>query len=450
MKRIKIVTIGGGSSYTPELAEGFIKRMKNGLLDIKEWALVDIDEGDGPKKLRIIVELVQRMFKKEGLDTKIWGTLDRKEALKDGADFVTTQLRVGRMEARVKDERIPLSNGFIGQETNGAGGLFKALRTIPVILSIVEDVKKYANGAWIINFTNPSGIVTQAIKKHGDYEKFIGVCNVPINTRIGIADHFDVDYHDVKYDVAGLNHFVYFSRFWVKDKEVTDEVLGVAMNNMNDLVPKNVRSKMPDVNLFDKNLIEKLKALPCGYHRYYYNRGSMLREYLEQFKNNTTRAEEVMKIEEKLFKQYADPELDIKPPELMLRGGAWYSEVACSVVEAIHNDTGAEIVVSTINNGHIENFPNGLTSESTCKITKDGALPVDGRKIRIPEYALPHVKLIKEFELLAVEAAMKHDSEIGLMALQINPLSEDSHIARKVFNELVDAHKKYLNRFEKI
>lgn len=442
-KAIKIVTIGGGSSYTPELAEGFIKRAK--FLPIKEWALVDINEGDGPKKLDIIHALVERMFKKAGLDTKITKHLNRRDALKD-ADFVTTQLRVGRLDARAKDERIPLSNGFIGQETNGAGGLFKALRTIPVVLDIVKDVKELAPNAWIVNFTNPAGIVTQAVAKYGNFDKFIGVCNVPINTKIGVAKYLGTTHDRIQYNVAGLNHFVYFTDFWKDGINVKAQVLNAAKDpvEFQKFQPENIKA-----TIFDKNLIEELDAMPCGYHRYYYNRGTILHEYLEHFKTNTTRAEEVIKYEASLFEKYKDPNLNTKPIELEKRGGAHYSEVACAVVNAIFNDTGEEMVVSTINKGHIKNFEDGLTVESIARITAHGALPVE-RENRIPDIALQHVQLIKKFELMTAEAAYKKDSALALAALQINPLSEDSLVARKVFNELLDAHAPYLKGFKKL
>ena len=175
MRKIKIVTIGGGSSYTPELIEGFIKRRDE--LDISELWLVDIEEGK--EKLEIVGGLAKRMVEAAGLDWKIVLTLDRQEALK-GADFVTTQLRVGLLDARIRDERIPLKHGMMGQETNGAGGIFKAFRTIPVLLDIVEDMKRLCPNAWLINFANPSGMVTEAVIKYGGWKKTIGLCNVPI------------------------------------------------------------------------------------------------------------------------------------------------------------------------------------------------------------------------------------------------------------------------------
>lgn len=178
-KQLKLVTIGGGSSYTPELIEGYIKRKDQ--LPIKEIWLVDIPEGE--KKLSIVGAMAKRMIAAAGLDWEVHLTLDRRAALKD-ADFVSTQFRVGLLEARVKDERIPGSFGLIGQETNGAGGIFKAFRTVPVILDIVKDMKELCPNAWLINFTNPSGMITEAIQHYGKWDKVIGLCNVPVMAMI--------------------------------------------------------------------------------------------------------------------------------------------------------------------------------------------------------------------------------------------------------------------------
>ena len=197
MSKIKIVTIGGGSSYTPELIEGFIKRSAE--LPIREIWLVDIEEGK--EKLEIVGNLAKRMVEKAGLDWQIHLTLDREEALK-GADFVTTQFRVGFLDARIKDERIPFENGLLGQETNGPGGMLKAFRTIPVILSIVEDMKRLCPDAWLVNFTNPAGMVTEAVLKYGKYEKVVGLCNVPVNHMMSESKLLGKDASELFFDFA--------------------------------------------------------------------------------------------------------------------------------------------------------------------------------------------------------------------------------------------------------
>lgn len=217
---VKIVTIGGGSSYTPELVEGFIRRYDE--LPVGELWLVDIEEGR--EKLEIVGALAQRMVKKAGLPMKVILSYDRREALKD-ADFVTTQMRIGRLPARVLDERIPLSHGMIGQETNGAGGMFKAFRTIPVILDIVKDMQELCPNAWMINFTNPAGMVTEAVLRYTDFKKVIGLCNVPVNMVAGIANILGVEEHRVTMQLQGVNHHIFATDVFLDGMSVMDEVV---------------------------------------------------------------------------------------------------------------------------------------------------------------------------------------------------------------------------------
>lgn len=217
---LKIVTIGGGSSYTPELIEGFIKRYDE--LPVTDIWLVDIEEGR--EKLEIVGSLAKRMVEKSGLPIKIHLSLNRREALKN-ADFVTTQIRVGLLDARIKDERIPLKYGVIGQETNGPGGLFKALRTIPVILDICKDMEELCPNAWLINFTNPAGIVTEAVLRHTSIKKVIGLCNLPIHTKINIAEMLGVERERVQVQFAGLNHMVYGLNVYLEGTNVTKKYL---------------------------------------------------------------------------------------------------------------------------------------------------------------------------------------------------------------------------------
>ncbi len=259
MKGLKIATIGGGSSYTPELVEGFIKRYEE--LPVRELWLVDIPEGE--KKLDIVGALARRMVEKAGIPMKIHLTLDRREALKD-ADFVTTQIRVGLLEARIKDERIPLKYGVIGQETNGPGGLMKGLRTIPVILDIAREMEELCPQAWMINFSNPAGMITEAVLRHSNIQKVVGLCNVPIGMRMGIAKLLEVEADRVQIDFAGLNHMVFGLNVYLDGKNITDRLLeqltsgnlsGVTMENITDLG-------------WEPDFIKGLRLLPCPYHRY--------------------------------------------------------------------------------------------------------------------------------------------------------------------------------------
>lgn len=434
-KGLKIVTIGGGSSYTPELVEGFIKRYKE--LPVKELWLVDIEEGK--HKLEIVGNLAKRMVKKAGIDMEIHLTLDRREALK-GADFVTTQLRVGLLEARIKDESIPLSHGVIGQETNGAGGLFKALRTVPVVLDIIKDVEELCPNAWIINFTNPTGVITEAVFKYTDFKNYIGLCNVPIGMRNGIAKLFEVENERIQMDFAGLNHMVYGLNVALDGEDVTDEA-----------IDKFVHSKLTMQNIkaieFNADFVKNLGLVPCPYHRYYYKTKEMLEEELNEFAKGKARGQVVKELEDQLFELYKDENLDIKPPQLEKRGGAYYSDAACNLISSIYNDKRDIQVVNTINNGAIRNFKDNQAVEVSSVITKNGPKPLSIGYL--PDAVDGLVSQIKSFEMLAAKAAVYGDYNAAYLALCINPLIPSDDLAKTILDEMMEAHKDYLPQFNK-
>lgn len=429
---VKIVTIGGGSSYTPELVEGFIKRYDR--LPVDELWLVDIDEGK--EKLEIVSALARRQIEKAGVPIKLYTTLDRREAL-PGADFVTTQMRVGLLDARIKDERIPLSHGILGQETNGAGGLFKGLRTIPVILDICKDIKELCPDAWLINFTNPAGMVTEAINRYGVHKKAIGLCNVPINMHSGIAKIVDKPVEDVEVLFGGLNHMVFATSVSVDGEDKTAEVLDkwgtMSMNNITGIS-------------WNKGFVDALGVIPCPYHRYFYMAKEYLEEAIEKFEHNGTRAEMVKQVETDLFELYKNPDLNEKPELLSKRGGALYSDAACNLICSIYTDKGDIQVVNTLNKGKaIENFDEDEVVEVSCRITKDGPIPVKIGKL--PKATNGLIQEIKSFEIASVEAAVSGDYNKALLAMMINPLVASQKYAIPVLDELLMAHRKYLPQF---
>ncbi len=429
---VKIVTIGGGSSYTPELVEGFIKRYDR--LPVDELWLVDIDEGK--EKLEIVSALARRQIEKAGLPIKLYTTLDRREAL-PGADFVTTQMRVGLLDARIKDERIPLSHGILGQETNGAGGLFKGLRTIPVILDICKDIKELCPDAWLINFTNPAGMVTEAINRYGVHKKAIGLCNVPINMHSGIAKIVDRPVEEVDVLFGGLNHMVFATGVSVDGVDKTAEVLDkwgtMSMNNITGIS-------------WNKGFVDALGVIPCPYHRYFYMAKEYLEEAIEKFEHNGTRAEMVKQVETDLFEIYKNPELNEKPELLSKRGGALYSDAACNLICSIYTDKGDVQVVNTLNTGRaIENFEEDEVVEVSCRITKDGPIPLKIGKL--PKATNGLIQEIKSFEIASVEAAVSGDYNKALLAMMINPLVASQKYAIPVLDELLMAHRKYLPQF---
>ncbi|SKA90157.1 6-phospho-beta-glucosidase [Clostridium sp. USBA 49] len=436
-KGIKIATIGGGSSYTPELIEGFILRKDQ--LPIKEIWLVDIEEGK--EKLEIVGNLAKRMVENAGLDWEIHLTLDRRAAL-ENADFVTTQFRVGLLDARIKDERIPLSHGILGQETNGAGGIFKAFRTIPVILDIVKDMKELCPNAWLVNFTNPSGMVTEAVLKYGNFEKVVGLCNVPIGHNIRESSLIGKNPDELYFQYAGLNH-----HHWHKiyDKDGTD-LTPIVMEKMFSMK----ESELENIHFepFFEEQIKDLGMLPCGYHRYYYLTDDMLKEELKEFEKNQTRAETVKKLEEELFELYKNPDLKVKPEQLSKRGGAHYSDAACELICSIFNDKRTDMVVSTRNNGALADLPYDCVVEVSSIITASGPKPITFGKFKPAMRGM--VQLMKAMEEVTIEAAVTGDYGKALQAFTINPLIPSGKIARTLLNEMLIAHKKHLPQFKEV
>jgi 6-phospho-beta-glucosidase len=435
-KGIKIVTIGGGSSYTPEFVEGLIKRHKE--LPVRELWLVDIEKGK--EKLEIVGNLAKRMVKKAGLPITIYTTFDRKEALKD-ADFVTTQMRVGLLKARIKDERIPLKHGMIGQETNGAGGLFKALRTIPVLLEIAEQMHELCPNAWLINFTNPAGIVTEAVMKYSQHKKIIGVCNVPINTKMTIATLLDVPPDQLTITFAGLNHMSYGLDVHVNGESRLNDVIDLVTDPAHEVTMKNI-IPLP----WEKAFMKALGCIPSPYHRYYYKTNEILQKELEEFKQGKTRAEVVKQLEDELFELYKDPDLDIKPPQLEKRGGAYYSDAACNLISSIYNDKGDVQTLNTRNEGAITNLPNDTVVEVNCIVTKQGPIPLAVGELPYSINGL--IQQIKSFELVAIEAAVTGSYEQALLALCINPLITSDVKAKEILDEMLEVHKKDLPQFQ--
>ncbi|OLP66938.1 putative 6-phospho-beta-glucosidase [Bacillus pumilus] len=434
---IKIVTIGGGSSYTPELVEGFIKRYHE--LPVKELWLVDIEEGKG--KLNIVGALAKRMVEKAGLPIEIHLTLDRRAALKD-ADFVTTQFRVGLLEARAKDERIPLKYGVIGQETNGPGGLLKGLRTIPVILDIVKDMEELCPDAWLVNFTNPAGMVTEAVLRYTNLKKVVGLCNVPIGMKMGIAKALDVDVERIEVQFAGLNHMVYGLDVYLDGVSIMDQVLDELGNPNSQWSMQNIEAKS-----WEPSFVKGLGVIPCPYHRYYYKTKDMLEDEQKAAQEKGTRAEVVQQVEQELFELYKDPDLSIKPTQLEKRGGAYYSDAACNLISSIYNDKHDIQPVNTVNRGAIASIPAESAVEVNCIITKDGPKPIATGDLPVAVRGL--VQQIKSFERVAAEAAVTGNYETALVAMTINPLVPSDEIAKQILDEMLEAHRAYLPQFFK-
>lgn len=432
---MKLVIIGGGSSYTPEIIEGLIKRHSS--FPVSAIVLVDIDEGYD--KMTIVGELAKRMIEAAGVPIALSWTTNRKEALKDAA-FVSTQLRVGGLKAREKDERIPLSHGMIGQETNGAGGIFKAFRTIPVLLDIAEDIHDICPDAWMINFTNPAGIVTEALLKYSPHKKVIGVCNIPFNMLHSIAEVLEVDPSSVRIEFVGLNHFVYGKKVFVDGMDRTQEVIDRLIEQVVNYSPANIVSLG-----WTETFLKSLQLLPNPYHQYYYKQEAMLAKDLQSYEQNGTRSEVVQEVEHKLFELYKQPTLHEKPKELEDRGGAYYSDVACSLMSALYNDSHEIMTVNTLNQGAIRDLPLDSVVEVNCVITKSGPMPLATGAL--PEQIKGDILKMKAFEEQVIRASLSGDYEDAFLAFLLNPLVGDEDRAKVVLDELLIAHQAHLPQF---
>ena len=414
--------------------EGFIKRYEE--LPIKEIWLVDVEAGR--EKQEIVGAMAQRMWDASPYEVKVYTTLDREEALRD-ADFVTTQFRVGQLNARVKDERIPFSYGLLGQETNGAGGMFKAFRTIPVILDVVEDMKRLCPNAWLINFANPSGMVTEAVLRYGKWDRVIGLCNVPVMAKMTEAIMLDRPVEDLIYKFAGVNHFHWHKVADKAGNDVTPLVIDKLYQEDNGL-PKNIHG-VP----FYRELLDQMNMIPCGYHQYYYRAEEMLAHGLEEYATVGTRAEQVKALEAELFELYKDPALNYKPKQLEERGGAYYSDAACETIASIYANKNTEIVVSTRNDGAVPDLPADCAVEVTAYLGAQGARNVAFGPLPTAERGW--LQVMKAMELLTIEAAVTGNYALALQAFTINPLIPSGATAKRVMDELFVAHKAYLPQF---
>ncbi|HEH9432966.1 6-phospho-beta-glucosidase [Aeromonas allosaccharophila] len=432
---LKIVVIGAGSSYTPELIEGLIQRQRE--LPLRELWLVDID--DGREKMEIIAALTRRMLAKAGLAVQVETRLEREEALR-GADYVCSQFRAGCLEARISDERISLKYGLIGQETNGLGGFANACRTIPIALQIAADMERLCPDAWLLNFTNPSGMVTEAVLRHSKI-KAVGLCNVPVIMQKGVATLLESrDEQEFIMQVAGLNHFIFVRQIQHQGKDKLGEVIARLAQGPDPLVPRNIPPFA-----WPKDLLANLGMIPCAYLRYYYMSDDILKQELGEASGEGTRGEVVKAIEQQLFDLYRNPDLAEKPKALEGRGGQYYSEAACELMSAIHNDKRIIMHVNTRNNGAINGLPDECAVEVSSLITKSGPLALNVAPF--PQDTLRILQLMKEFEQLTIEAAITGNRHTAWRALVLNPLITSGSRLEQALDEVIAAHPDLMSAF---
>jgi len=420
---VRIAVVGGGSTYTPELIEGI--SLRDSRLPVDEIILLDPD----PERAEVVGGLARRMLNRLEWPGRLILTPDPDAAL-DGADFVVIQLRVGGQAARYLDETLPPRHGTIGQETTGAGGFAKALRTVPVVLDIAERAaRRAAPGHWIVDFTNPVGIVSQALLDDG--HRAIGLCNVAIGFQRRFAKRFGVSPDRVELEHVGLNHLTW---------ERAIRVDGV------DRLPELLRTDLDEIAAdlgMPADLVRVLEAIPSYYLRYYYQFDEVLAE--QRSDGHETRAEEVIDIENRLLEMYRDPHLAEKPALLADRGGAFYSEAAAQLIASLHDGAGDIQVVNVRNNGALPDLPDAAVVEIPARVDRDGAHPLPLAPLAPEMRGL--VLQAKAYEELAIAAARSGDRDVALRALLANPLVGRWEIADQLLTEILAANQVHLPRF---
>jgi 6-phospho-beta-glucosidase len=455
----KLAVIGGGSSYTPELVEGLIARRDR--LPLAELALADIEAGR--EKVEAVAGLARRMLRRAGLEARVTVTFDRRRAI-DGADFVLSQFRVGGLRARVNDERIPLAYGIVGQETTGPGGFSKALRTVPVALEVARDVRELAPEAWVMNFTNPAGIVTEAILKHSGGVRCIGLCNVPVSLQRAVCGFVGAEPWRVELDIVGLNHLGWVTAVRLDGEDILPAVLS------HPVVEEQFVRNIPGASGIGP-LLESLRMLPSPYLQYYYFHDELLAKVKEDIAcGKGTRGEQVLAVEEELFARYRDPDLAEKPPELEKRGGAYYSEAAVDVMVSLVG--AADGPPDGPRNRHVVNVPNlmvddergsggeagspgggpvlpdlpaGAVIEVPCLVGPRGPRPLGGGPL--PKEIRGLIQQVKAYEELTIEAAVTGDRRTAFLALLAHPLVPGVRAAGGLLADILEAGREHLGRF---
>jgi 6-phospho-beta-glucosidase len=419
---VKIAVIGGGSTYTPELIEGFARRAD--VLPIDELVLHDID----PDRLDLVGGLARRILAKQEFPGTLTTTTSLDDAV-DAAAAVLIQLRVGGQAARLVDETLPGKFGLLGQETTGPGGFAKALRTVPVVLGIADVVAKRARpNAWIVDFTNPVGIVTRALLDEG--HRALGLCNVAIGFQRRLAARFGVAADRVRLDHAGLNHLSWIRQVLVDDVDRLPELF--ASETIDELAA--------DLDV-PADLLRTLDAIPSYYLHYFYCTDRAVHDQTV----GPHRAEEVLGIERTLLEMYADPDLDHKPELLEKRGGAYYSEAAAALVTSLLTGDGAHHYVNIRNGGTIAGLPDEAVVEVPAFVDATGAHPVPVAPLA-PEM-LGLVQAVTAYEVLTIEAARSGSRDIALRALLANPLVRQWDLAVAVLDETLRANRAHLPQF---
>lgn len=425
---LKVAVIGGGSSYTPEIINGFLGRTQS--IPVTELWLMDISQ----ERLDIVGRFAQRIVEAAGSPFKVHLTTNRREAI-DEAQYVITQLRVGGMKARREDEYLGRRHGLIGQETTGVGGMAKALRTIPVILSIARDIQEVSPEALLVNFTNPAGLNTEALSRYAPEAQSVGVCNVPITTKIRILKNLerDIPHERVHLLTLGLNHLSWHLGMTIDGEDVWPDVIEKYIGG---------QYVEPYTVLFPVEMVQSMKLIPNSYLQYYYFTEKKL---AQQELWPPSRAEQVMEIETDLLKQYSEPDRSQPPDDLMKRGGAHYSTVATQVLNSHYNDLDETHIVNVPHNGAVAGYPRDWVLEMPCIVNSSGIKPIPVDPLPMACYGL--LAQVKSYELLTVEAAVHGDRDAAYQALLAHPLGPSVDKVETVLEDMLEINRGYLPQF---
>jgi 6-phospho-beta-glucosidase len=433
---MKVAVIGGGSTYTPELVAGFLARA--GQFRLAELWLMDIS----PSRLEVVGGFAQRMVADQGAPFTVYLTTDQRQAVR-GASYVIVQLRVGGMGARREDEYLGRRHGLVGQETTGVGGMAKALRTVPVVLQIARQVGDLAPGALLVNFTNPAGLITEALARHAPDVPSVGVCNAPITTKMGMLQALagqgrNVAPERAHLDTLGLNHLSWHRGLSLDGEEVWPQLLAEYL----------ARLRREDDPEWPPALIESLRMVPNYYLHYYYRTDRAL---AKQAQWPPSRAEEVMQIDRDLLAQYGEADRVKPPDDLMKRGGAFYSTVATQLLNAHYNDLGERHVLNVPHRGAVPGWPSDWVLEMPCRVdaqadnSSAGIHPLPAPPL--PPVCFGLLAQVKMYELLTVEAAVRGDRVAAYQALLAHPLGPLADCVQPVLDDLLETNRIYLPQF---
>lgn len=428
---MKIAVIGGGSTYTPELISGFLQEAEE--LSLEELWLMDIDA----ERLRIVGGFAKRITAAHDNPFKIVLSSNQRASL-EGASYVITQLRVGMMPARRGDEYLGKRHGLVGQETTGVGGMAKALRTVPIILSVAADMREVAPGALLANFTNPAGLVTEALARYAPDIPAVGVCNVGITTKMHFIERLEgltaskIDARGALLDTLGLNHLTWHRGLTLDGEEMWPQIFSSVIQELEN-------QEDPE---WDLPTLRSLGMIPNYYLQYFYYTDRKLHE---QRKWPPSRAEQVMEIEKDLLLQYSDLDLTEPPPDLMKRGGAYYSTLATQLIRSHHRNLGEVHVVNVRQGGAVKEWPADWVLELPAKVDRQGVHPLPASPLPAACFGL--IAQVKMYELLTVEAAVQGDRNAAYQALLTHPLGPKADKVQEVLDDMLETNRRWLPQF---